>query len=237
MPESTSKLLDNADIELGGVYQSSQSQTESDRYKVLSEEFLMIQKELGRKHVTRKLLWIEYRRRHPCGYGYAQFCRHLRTYGKNQKPTMVMDHKMGDKLYIDFAGHTWTVYEGMFNEPREKQIFVASLGYSNYSYVEAVDSQKVEDFIGALMRSLEYFGKSDRYEPELNKVLEDFANHYGTTILPARVRKPQDKSAAEQLVKHTYARIKAPLRDEKYYSLEPKMTTATAYPMPIWAKK
>ena len=146
-----------------------------------------------------------------------------------------MEHKKGDKLYIDFAGDTWTVYEGLFNEPSEKQLFVASLGYSNYAYVEAVDSQRVEDFIGALVRSLEYFGavpaaivpddlksaviQTDRYEPELNKVLEDFANHYGTTIVPARVAKPQDKSLAENLVKHAYASIKAPLRDRKFYSL------------------
>lgn len=234
-PETYSGLLSKTDIELSKLYGESITPCENAKYVVLLEELPMISRELNGKHVTRHLLWIEYRRRHPEGYGYAQFCNHLKAYRKSNNLTMVMHHEMGDKLYIDFAGHTWTVYEGMLNEPAEKQLFVASLGYSNYSYVEAVDSQKVEDFVGALTRSLEYFGrvpkaivpdnlksaviKSDRYEPELNKVLEDFANHYGTTILPARVVKPQDKSAAEQLVKHTYAKIKAPLRNQKYFSL------------------
>jgi len=233
--DTIEELLRQEDVDLEQLYESSREQQISDRYKELSGEFSMILKELGRKHVTRKLLWLEYRMRHPCGYEYAQFCRHLSAYQKSCRPTMVMDHNKGDKLYIDFAGDTWTVYEGLLNEPSEKQLFVASLGYSNYAYVEAVESQQVEDFIGALSRSMEYFRavpaaivpdnlksaviKTDRYEPELNKVLEDFANHYGTTILPARVAKPRDKSAAEQMVKHTYAQIKAPLRDKKYYSL------------------
>jgi len=233
--ESMKELLTLTDIELEQLFQSSLASIENQRYKVMEEELPMILKELSRKHVTRQLLWVEYRKRHRDGYGYSQFCNHLKACKKSKNLSMVLDHQMGDKLYIDFAGETWTVYEGLLSQPSEKQLFVASLGYSNYSYVEAVDSQKVEDFIAALRRCLEYFGcvpkaivpdnlksaviKSDRYEPDLNKVLEDFANHYGTTIVPARVAKPQDKSAAEQLVKHTYAKIKAPLRDEKYYSL------------------
>lgn len=235
MTESYTDLLGLGDMDLSQMYESGKEEQENKRYHTLVEELPEICKELHRPHVTRQLLWVEYRKRHNDGYGYAQFCNHLRAYRKAGELTMIMNHEMGDKLYIDFAGATWTVYEGMFNEPVEKQIFVASLGYSNYSYVEAVESQKVEDFIGALVRCMEYFGKvpkalvpdnlksavikTDRYEPALNKVLEDMANHYGTTIVPARVRKPKDKSAAEQLVKHTYSKIKAPLRNKKFFSL------------------
>ena len=233
---SYDELLGLDDMSLSRLYDSSIAEKENERYETLCEELPSISKELNRPHVTRQLLWVEYRKRHSTGYGYAQFCNHLRSYRKAGELTMVMNHELGDKLYIDFAGATWTVYEGMLNEPVEQQIFVASLGYSNYSYVEAVASQKVEDFIGALIRSMEYFGKvpkaivpdnlksavikTDRYEPDLNKVLEDFANHYGTTVIPARARKPKDKSAAEQLVKHTYSKIKAPLRDKKFFSLD-----------------
>lgn len=234
--ETFTELLSLSDIELSKLYENSLEEIENERYQELVKELPQIIQELNRPHVTRQLLWVEYRKRHSDGYRYAQFCNHLRAYRKAAELTMVMTHEMGDKLYIDFAGDTWTVYEGMFNEPVEKKIFVASLGYSNYSYVEAVESEKVENFIGALIRCMEYFGKvpkalvpdnlksavikTDRYEPDLNKVMEDFANHYGTTVVPARVRKPKDKSAAEQLVKHTYSKIKAPLRDKKFFSLD-----------------
>ena len=146
------------------------------------------------------------------------------------------DNDPGDQLYIDFAGKTWDVYDNMFGvESSKKQVFVANLGYSQYGYVEVVDSQTTEDFIGALRRCLEYLGgvpkcivpdnlkaaviKTDRYEPVLNRVLEDFANHYGTTILPTRSRKPKDKALVENMVKHVYSKIRGPLRDRKFFSL------------------
>ena len=98
----------------------------------------------------------------------------------------------GDQLYIDFAGKTWEVYDCLFGqESSKKQVFVANLGYSQYGYVEVIGSQTTEDFIGVLRRCLEYLGgvpkcivpdnlkaaviKTDRYEPVLNRVLEDFA--------------------------------------------------------------
>jgi transposase len=45
--------------------------------------------------------------------------------------------------------------------------------------------------------------KSNRYEPTINEAFLDFAEHYGTTILPARAYKPRDKSLAEGVVKNT----------------------------------
>jgi transposase len=101
---------------------------------------------------------------------------------------------------------------------------VACLGYSQYSYVEAAPSQRTDDFLVVVNNSLNYYGsvpkgivpdnlkstviKSDRYEPALNKCLEDWANHYQTTIIPAGSRHPKDKSLAENLVKLNIFRIK-----------------------------
>jgi hypothetical protein len=98
-----------------------------------------------------------------------------------------------------------------------------------------VPSQKSEDFIAALNNALIYLGgvpqgivpdnlkvaviKADRYEPELNRTLEDWANHNNTTIIPARSRHPQDKSLVENLVKQTYSRIYSPLRNRRFTSL------------------
>ena len=205
------------------------------RYTNFTEQLDYLFKELKRPHVTRRLLWIEYKKRDPDGYEYSQFCYHLQQAQKARKVSMVIHHNAGDMLYVDFTGKTWVVNDGEDNRPNKKQVFVASLGYSQYGYVEAVESQTTEDFIAALNRCLVYYQgvpkgimpdnlkaaviKADRFEPKLNQVLEDFANHYGTTIIPARSAKPKDKSLAENLVKHTYHQIFAPLRNEKFYNL------------------
>jgi transposase len=115
------------------------------------------------------------------------------------------------------------------------QVFIASLGYSQKTYIQAYASQKVLDFIDALNKCVVYFGgvpkaivpdnlkstviKSDRYEPTLNRVLEDWANHNDTTILPARAAKPKDKSLVEGAVKTAYSRVYAPLRDKIFTSI------------------
>lgn len=233
--ESIEELLKIEDESLEHLIVKDRTPIVDPLYTALQSELPFIVKELRRKHVTRKLLWIEYRKRHALGYGYAQFCVYITRHLKSFKTTMVMNHDIGDKLYVDFAGSTWEVYEELLAAPNNKQIFVATLGYSQYAYVEAIDSQCTEDFVGAMGRCLEYLGgapkaivpdnlkaaviKTDRYEPELNKVLEDFANHYGTTILPARSRKPQDKALVENMVKHVYNQIKGPLRDQKFYNI------------------
>lgn len=234
---STEDLLKKEDHELEKILSGRRPTQESARYKNFKDRLDYFKEELKRKYVTRQQLWIEYRKVNGDGYEYAQFCRLLRRYIKTPRISMVIDHDPGDQLYIDFAGKTWEVYDKLFGlDANKKQLFIANLGYSQLGYVEAVDSQTTEDFIDALRRCLEYFGgvprciipdnlkaaviKTDRYEPQLNKVLEDFANHYGTTIIPARVRKPQDKALVENMVKHTYYKIWAPLRDRKFFSLD-----------------
>ena len=39
--------------------------------------------------------------------------------------------------------------------------------------------------------------KACRYEPDINPTYQEMAAHYGTAVLPARVRKPRDKAKAE----------------------------------------
>ncbi len=51
-------------------------------------------------------------------------------------------------------------------------------------------------------------------------MFDDFAGHYQTVILPARVRRPQDKALVENAVNLVYQRIYAPLRNRIFYSLE-----------------
>jgi transposase len=226
--------LDEQALEL--LFKHPVKPTISSRQQYFAKEVDHLIEELSQRHVTRRLLWIEYKKRDPGGYEYSQFCYHLQQAMKARQVSMMMSHDPADMLYVDFAGSTLTVYEGVDHQAVEKQVFVATLGYSQYSYVEAIDSQSSVDFISALNRCLKYYGgvpkgivtdnlksavtKTDRYEPQLNRVLEDFANHYGTTIIPARVAKPKDKSLVENMVKHSYSHIYAPLRHRKFFDLQ-----------------
>ena len=53
----------------------------------------------------------------------------------------------------------------------------------------------------------------------LNRSYQKLAEHYGTAIVPARVRKPRDKSSVESSVRFTETWIVAALRDRKFFSL------------------
>lgn len=120
-------------------------------------------------------------------------------------------------------------------EARSAQIFVAVLGCSNLTYAEATWTQSAADWLGSHVRALEYLGgvpraivpdnlksavkKAHRYEPELNPSYQDFAEHYGVAILPARVRKPRDKAKVETGVLVVERWILARLRHRTFFSL------------------
>lgn len=189
-------------------------------------------------HVTRYLLWEEYKRDHPDGYEYTQFCYHCNQFVAAQKPSFVMkqDRPGGEYLYIDYAGDTMEYVDPETGEVIKCQVFIAVLPASDYPFIKAVRSQKIEDFIHGLECSLRAFGgvpkilvpdnlkaaviKSDRYQPELNQIMEDFANHHGCVVIPARAAKPKDKSNAEGSVCRAYRRIYAPLRHQQFFSIE-----------------
>lgn len=202
----------------------------------LADRFADYAKELKRIGVTLRLLWETYRSENPAGYGYSQFCYHFHNWRKNSEVSMHIEHRVGDKTFIDFAGKKFKYLHPITGEEQEADIFVAILGASQLTYVEATNGQKKEDWIRATENAFRYFGgvtravvpdnakavvtKACRYEPDINPEYADFACHYGTTILPARPRKPKDKPLAENVVDLTYERIYAPLRDEHLTSTD-----------------
>jgi transposase len=185
--------------------------------------------------MNRRILWEAYRKEFPDGFQYTQFCFYYNQWKARVNPTMHLDHKAGDKLYVDFAGEKLTITDKESGEIIEVEVFVAILGASQLTYVEAVLSQQKEDFIAACEDALHYYGgvpsaivpdnlkaavtKSNRYEPTLNETFADFADHYATTILPARAYRPRDKALVEGAVKIMYSRIYAPLRKVTYHTL------------------
>ncbi len=150
-------------------------------------------------------------------------------------PTMHMEHKAGDKLYVDFAGDKLSIIDQQTGEIKPVEVFVAILGASQLTYVEAVMTQQKEDFIFVCENALHYcngvpaaivadnlksaVSKSSKYEPTLNETFADFAEHYGTTILPARAYRPRDKALVENAVRIIYTRIYVPVKREEYFTL------------------
>jgi len=179
-----------------------------DRYVHLKSRLDYYTAELGKVGVTRQLLWEEYKADYPDGYARSQFFFHLSQHMKAARPSMVLTHKPGEKLYIDFAGKKLSYIDQKTGEVVECSVFVACLPYSDYGFAIAVHNQSVEEFLYALGRCLHFLDgvpqilvpdnlksaviKADRYEPDINTALEDFANHYGTTVIPTRVVRPKD---------------------------------------------
>lgn len=194
-----------------------------------------IHKELKRKGVTLLLLWYEYRNQHPNGYSYSQFCEHYRRFTGTLKPSMRLTHYAGEKLFVDYSGLTVSRIDKETGAVEEAQIFVAVLGASNYTYVEAAASQNIRCWVGAHIRAFEFFGgtstclipdnllsgvtKAHLYDPDTNATYQEMANHYHTAIVPARVRAPKDKAKVEVGVQGIQRWILAPLRDHTFFSV------------------
>ncbi|WKN29747.1 IS21 family transposase [Porifericola rhodea] len=206
-----------------------------DRYEDLKARLDYYFNELKERGVNKKLLWEEYRQGNPDSYSYSQFCFHLHQLQIARRPSAVLHHHPGEKLYIDFAGKPLSYIDKSTGEEIKCQVFTACLPFSDYSFVMAVRSQSTEDFLYALSCCLHELGgvpqalvpdnlkaavvKTNRYEPEINRALEDFANHYNTTVVPARVRKPKDKALVENQVKLIYSRVYAKLRHMVFFDL------------------
>ena len=197
--------------------------------------FPYLEKELKRVGVTRHILWGEYKTKHPQGVMYSQFCEHYKKWNQKSQGYMPTTHKAGEKLFIDYAGKKLHIVDRETGEIKPVEVFVATLGASQYTYVEASFSQQIPDFIGSVQNCLHYLGgvpaciipdnlksavtKSNKYEPHINEQFACFASHYDTSIMPARALKPKDKSLVEGAVNITYTRIHAVLRDKEFYGI------------------
>ena len=195
-----------------------------------------IHQELKRKGVTLTLLWQEYKAAHPDGYQYSRFCDYYHRYAAKLNVTMRQQHKAGEKLFIDYAGQTVPIIDPVTGAIQRAQVFIAVMGASSYSYAEATWSQTLPDWIGSHVRAFEFFGgvtellvpdnlksgvtKPSRYDPDLNPTYREMARHYGTAVMPARVRKPRDKAKAEGGVLLVERWIIAALRNRTFFSLE-----------------
>ena len=197
-------------------------------------DWAAVDKELRRRGVTLKLLWLEYLVEHPAGYRLTQFCHHFRQWQQaSRPPTLRRVRPAGESLEVDYAGMTVTVMDGA--APRQAQIFVAAMACSGYTYAEATWTQQAEDWLTSHVRAFAFFGgvpqkvvpdnlktgvsHASYYDPVINPGYRDLARHYRVAVLPTRVRKPRDKASAENAVLQVERWVLAPLRNRRFLAL------------------
>lgn len=178
-----------------------------ERIKMLYEFLKEHDKKLLQRGMTLGRLYAQYAHDHEQGLRRAAFYRHYRLWKRRASPSMRIVHIAGDKMYVDYTGARLQAMDVSTGQVVDVEVFVAILGASQMTYVEAVASQKVDDFIACCENALHFFGgapravvpdnlksavtKSNRYEPKINQNFEGFSDHYGMTVLPARAYKPQ----------------------------------------------
>jgi transposase len=198
-------------------------------------DFKKIHEELKRKGVTLLLLWYEYKAVDPAGYSYSRYCYLYQNYANRLKPSMRIKHHAGEKLFVDYSGLRIAWIDKETGVIHQAEIFVAVLGASNYTYVEACASQSIVDWIKAHCHALEFFqgvphcivpdnlksgvSKAHRYDPDIQSTYQELANHYGCAIVPARAYHPKDKPKVEVGVQGIQRWLLAPLRDVTFFSV------------------
>jgi len=231
--DELSTLSDN---ELNALFNTNPELPEpSEREKVLYALFPQVEKRMKQPGMTLQKLWQEYSNNNIDAFQKTGFYKHYLKWKGRSHPSMHMIHKAGDKMFVDFTGKKLEVIDEQTGEVTAMEVFVAILGASQLTYVQAIESQDNADFIMCCENALHYFGgapaaivpdnlksavtKSSRFEPILNHNFEAFAEHYGMIVLPARAYKPKDKSLVEGAVKISYNKIFTNLHGQNYHSL------------------
>lgn len=226
------------DVTLERAFLSTRAVSKT-RHKPLPDWAVLHQelKQPGQKGVTLELLWQEYaERNNGAHYSYNHFCRLYKEWASVLQPSMRQTHIAGEKLFVDYCGQTMPIVDPHTGEILYRaQVFVAVLGASNYTFAEATRSQQLEDWVMSHKRAFEFFGGVPQLvvpdclksavsvarntDPDLNPTYQMLAAHFGTAIMPARPRKPKDKSKAEVGVQIVTRWILAVLRHETFHSL------------------
>ena len=203
-------------------------------------DYAYIRKELMKNGVTKKLLWTEYmeecRQNGEAPLMYSQFCYYIQQDESKRRATMHIKRKPAEQVEVDWAGDCAKLTDPYTGKTTDAYIFVGVMTYSQYAYVEAFPDEKQASWINAHIHMYEYFGGVARItvpdncktavihnngwkDQRINAVYHEMAEHYGTAIIPARVRTPRDKSVAEGSVGNISTWITAALRNEQFFTI------------------
>ena len=229
-------LLELDSERLGSIFYGQEGEQEHHRSLVFARQFPYWLKELRRVGVTRQLLWQEYAETYVEGYSYSQFCVRLRKEIGRKDLTLLLSHPPGETMMVDFAGKKLRWVDPDSGEIHTCEVLVCVFAHSQHTFVIALRSQQILDFVHGLNQALLFFGATpkvilsdnlksyvtyaDRYEPRFTQLCQQLAAHYQLDLQATRVAKPKDKASVESAVGIVYRRIYAPLRNERFHSPE-----------------
>lgn len=224
------------DSELESFFAQDDKRELPARHKTALAFFPDMEKALKSKGMTRDKQWAVYHAANPDGYCRSQFQVLYNRWLNKPKSIMHIEHKAGDKMYVDYAGSKLEYVDSATGEVLPVEVFVAILGASQLAYAEATITQQKEDFVTSCENALHYFGgvpraivtdnlksavtKSDKYEPTLNELFRDFAEYYSMTVLPAKPYRPTYKALVEGMVKIMYRTVYLSVKEKSHFSLE-----------------
>jgi len=208
---------------------------DNDRFNELMVYLEQTHQQRAHPGFTFQYHYQEYRANSKHPYSYTQFMAHYRAKYVREKGSMKLDHMAGHEMFVDFTGKKLPVVDKQTGEIKETEVFVAILPCSQYTYVEACNSQKREDFLTCLANALAFFGgvpkaivsdnlksavtKASKYEAHINRSLKEFALHYNCAINPTRSYSPQDKALVENAVHLVYQRVFYPIRQMTFFNI------------------
>jgi transposase len=178
--------------------------------------------------LTLQDLWQEWRQHHPRLYSYSRYCALYQNWRDGE------NDRAGERLFVYWADMTVPLYDRRTGGGvMEASIFVAVLGASHYTFVRAAPDRTLRQWIGCQMQALDSIrgspvtvvydksglDKASRYEPELNRTYQEFAEHYGVAVVPGRPRSPGHTARIGTEIKTAHAPIISALRSEKFFSL------------------
>ena len=222
------------------LYQKPGNITNNEYYRGFDEE--EVHRKLAKKGETLLHLWKLYNAtgevdgKRPLSY--RQYCRRYTNWMDNKDVSFHIQRYPGVNTELDFAGKTLEIHSRRDPDDVTKvTIFVATLSFSDYFYIEGLTCCDIGNWIRVNNNALAYFGgvtqtvtpdnckvavakNKDWIDPSINKEFQAWAEHNGTVVLPAKVRKPRWKPNVEGHVKIVTMHILVEMEDMTFYSLE-----------------
>lgn len=212
----------------------------NDAYLQPETEPLVERKKRNRK-LPVKLFWIEYCERaeaeEKLAYSYQMFARLFAEAAERMDATRHFVHEAGAKCYIDWAGDVAYLTDKLLGTKTKVYVLVVTLPFSDKFWAEGFCDMKQKSWQDGQIHAFEEFGGVPRmWVPDnaatatdrtnlprvtlVNKEYGRFAEHYGAAIVPARVRRPRDKSVAESCVDLVEQWIIGPAAEMTFYTIE-----------------
>ena len=199
-----------------------------------------VHRELAKVGVTLKLLHGEYvdscRMSGSMAMGYDRFCKTYQQYVLINGAASRVGHKAGQSVEVDWSGKTMALIDPVTGASTRVYLFVATLPFSRYSFVEPTLDMRQDTWLRAHVSMFGWFGGSvPRIVPDnlktgvtshpaegevvLNDAYRELAAHYSAAVLPGRVKKPKDKASVENTVGNIATAVIAALRERAFATL------------------